>query len=486
MKYYKRIMVNSSPYQIGIIYKEDYAPDLYLSVKASIKCNKNIWEEVTEREYWEQELNSNRLVVGAYYVNSISVIHKHSGTENAEYYLNYSQNTFKRNAGNFDIVPMFNFYTLATDEEIEWLEACNKADKFITKKEFMESKLNKKPYKNLYDITYEMLTNHSYFKTLTKGELADIINYCTEELYAKLPGYMSEDKAKQLINKWNSEIQFVLPVKWGVKVNSFNLNELEKWVQSKEDLDDTFKDLPKSCWVLSDKYNDNSYQKWGQKIPYNYTEITFDQFKKYVLKEDMKQEKELVGYKLIKPEMEKAVKAICTDFVFWEKGDINLNIKQDISIKNLEKAGVLYLWFEPVYKDPVKKGDWVVVTEQYRNNSPKLGEVCKLVNIDTTVNVPYLVEDTNNVYNWKYKNRQWCCDVRKATPEEIEEATKPKFPAVSIKGYRAELEGDTVNFGCQSYDKNFVLQLGKFLEKSELAIENRGEIMKVVKYFKNN
>lgn len=75
--------------------------------------------------------------------------------------------------------------------------------------------------------------------------------------------------------------------------------------------------------------------------------------------------KEIVGYKLIKSEYEEAAKIIANEYTndWWnlnayrnlknygwmfKKGDI------DLSLKNVyRKAGVLDLWFEPVYKTSI-------------------------------------------------------------------------------------------------------------------------------------
>ena len=136
---------------------------------------------------------------------------------------------------------------------------------------------------------------------------------------------------------------------------------------------------------------------------------------------------------------------------------------------NFEKAGVLDLWFEPVYKDdkfPV--GTWITY----------IGG-----NIDTYTtqvqsydNGGWVKSGVNKPDGGHYNYTQY----RLATPEEIE---KVKNPIVKIKGYRAEFFKDEVKFGCQHYSKDFVLQLARFIKNSGLSIEHKDEIMKVAKYY---
>jgi len=66
-----------------------------------------------------------------------------------------------------------------------------------------------------------------------------------------------------------------------------------------------------------------------------------------------------------------------------------------------------------------KIGDIVVVTIRHHKNSAIPGNIVKIVNIDENTNIPYLVNDFLNMYNWKYDSNQWCRDVRFPTIEEL-------------------------------------------------------------------
>ena len=68
--------------------------------------------------------------------------------------------------------------------------------------------------------------------------------------------------------------------------------------------------------------------------------------------------KKIIGYKLIKPEYEKASDALLDNScVKWDKaenfrGYYHLILNSE-TISNLKKAGVLDLWFEPVYEQTI-------------------------------------------------------------------------------------------------------------------------------------
>lgn len=68
--------------------------------------------------------------------------------------------------------------------------------------------------------------------------------------------------------------------------------------------------------------------------------------------------KKLIGYKLIKPEYEQASNALLdNNCVKWAsaknfRGYYHLTLNSE-TINNLKKAGVLDLWFEPIYEEEV-------------------------------------------------------------------------------------------------------------------------------------
>ena len=70
-------------------------------------------------------------------------------------------------------------------------------------------------------------------------------------------------------------------------------------------------------------------------------------------KKELNMEKEIIGYKLVRPEYKNAAEAITGNWENSQNG-YDIPIKQVGYIKLLKEAGVLDLWFEPVYKTEEK------------------------------------------------------------------------------------------------------------------------------------
>lgn len=87
----------------------------------------------------------------------------------------------------------------------------------------------------------------------------------------------------------SDKIGFVLPEKWCVAFDSNNTETLANWIKSHSDYDSEYDAFKGYC--LSDNKLDDSYMFWGsEKLPvFSYQEITFEQFKKYVLKESIQE-----------------------------------------------------------------------------------------------------------------------------------------------------------------------------------------------------
>lgn len=93
------------------------------------------------------------------------------------------------------------------------------------------------------------------------------------------------------------------------------------------------------------------------------TIITINQIKEYNMKE-----KEIIGYKLVKPEY---FEAACKISGMITDKDTTVEHLESYLIKrtwgsfkeNLEKSGVLDIWFTPVYKEAFQVGDYVKIIE---------------------------------------------------------------------------------------------------------------------------
>ena len=62
-----------------------------------------------------------------------------------------------------------------------------------------------KPYNKVEDVTYEMITIHPYFKSISKEELNNIIGHMDYDGFNKLDGKWSDDKARILFEKFKQE-----------------------------------------------------------------------------------------------------------------------------------------------------------------------------------------------------------------------------------------------------------------------------------------
>jgi hypothetical protein len=142
-----------------------------------------------------------------------------------------------------------------------------------------------------------------------------------------------------------------------------------------------------------------------------YKEITFQQFKEHVLKEKT-MEKKIIGYILKELQFEKAANVILGCSTIFNLKSSTVGSPNDI--KALREAGVLNLWFEPVYEeDEFKVGDWVsfyspiqdkIITSKIKNVAP---------------NTCYVLE------NEAVPCKNIC---KLATPEEIAKATQITLP----------------------------------------------------------
>lgn len=182
----------------------------------------------------------------------------------------------------------YNNIRLATPEEKHWLESCIEEDKFITFEEAVKTfipeyvklintgcRINNdassgKIYKCSKDLNksyyYGFFLDNEYRIGFNKNEFDQYLKPSTKEAYDA-----------QFIVK---EPEFVLPEKWYVILNSENRETLNKWRKTDSEL---YNDCDYECI----KYN-----KYGTSLNHindylqNYQEITFEQFKKYILKEE--------------------------------------------------------------------------------------------------------------------------------------------------------------------------------------------------------
>lgn len=306
-----------------------------------------------------------------------------------------------------------------------------------------------------------------------------------EEFKSYMIDTSKEEYNEFFVYRNTKEEEFVLPEKWYIQRDDSNYNIVNKWFNENQPID--MKWVGNNGLMNYPHYSSNQIPNEREYIlkERGYTEITFEEFKRYVLKENM-EEREIIGYKLVKPEFRDAVKAIVGEVWFNEYWDNNLKSRgvhftrsnilyteYSLAVENkLYHAGVLDLWFEPVYEEKFKVGDWVIgwfqkTDNNYHNIAWEIGE------IDGKYVYP---KKGNGIHNTRISS------IRKATEEEIRKA---KYPDISIIGYKAEFFDTYVSFGCQSYKRDFVIQLSDMLEKNNFSMAYRKEVKKIADYYKN-
>jgi len=138
-----------------------------------------------------------------------------------------------------------------------------------------------------------------------------------------------------------------------------------------------------------------------------------------------------------------------------------------VSIDKAQDAKVLDIWFDAVYEDEYKVGDYIYVLGDGGNNTnhpmykaaAHVGDVIRVdligaPNGNTKSNFKVAISDEGHVlYIDQYPNY-----FRKATQQEID-----KHNGVQILGHRMEVSESNVKFGCKSYPKEHIKQLYKLM-----------------------
>ena len=224
-----------------------------------------------------------------------------------------SYNAFMK-SGNFN--NSYLTFSQATPEEKHWLEVCIAANRFISYEEAMKTfipeyvellhggcrinseptigkiyKIYKDPNKSYYG--YGFLLDNEYKIGFHKDQFNMYLKPSTKEAYDA-----------QFVVK---EPEFVLPERWCIKRNKENYKIINNYFKNKFSFL-----LPPS---LKSDYIGYNIENWSTFVNKN-DEITFEQFKKYVLKEQLEEPKDKV----------------------LEKEGIDLNIGKIIRVESSEGA----------------------------------------------------------------------------------------------------------------------------------------------------
>ena len=235
-----------------------------------------------------KQLKKKDLIIGEIYsvvnqTNSLCVF-KHKYTDNdvpaIEYYAFVSEdrNYFKKD----NIHYVFKNLKLATPEEKHWLNEAIKLDKFITHEEAMKTFIPEyvECTQEQYRSSYKVGIIYKLKNTLIENEIGGMA-YWTYNQHRFKPSTKEAYDAQFVVK----EPEFVLPEKWYIILNSENRETLNKWRKTDSEL---YNDCDYEC-IKYDKYGTslNHINKYLQSCQ----EITFKQFKKYILKEEVIEKK---------------------------------------------------------------------------------------------------------------------------------------------------------------------------------------------------
>ena len=191
---------------------------------------------------------------------------------------------------------------------------------------------------------YKLIGTQRNWPSFTPGEIYDA-DYISDH---RFPTCTVQKHTEYSTNDWELVEEFLLPEKWCIK----GCDEMKHWqkIDMSNETNVVFSPIYNKWYTTSDP----KLLIWDMHdcILPDYTEITFDQFKKYVLKQDTMN---IIGYKL-KESCKQFNIAAATIEGYIQCGNGNVTTKHfiigenDAAIEKWNKAKVLDLWFDPIYK----------------------------------------------------------------------------------------------------------------------------------------
>lgn len=298
--------------------------------------------------------------------------------------------------------------------------------------------LAEKVLKVLHEDGYEYIDGESLSKTYWE-EYREEMCY-TNNVYFSPRSFYLDEEGYTIIPAEEFLERVVLPEKWCIKITKENLQQIGNYYNRQGNSTYTSTTFIGSYYTShnrNSKVSVTSNEEFGANFVIStpteeYPEITFEQFKKHILKP--------MKYKL-KVEYPGSPKV----------GTIT---EEDMS---------KYPDFWEIVKETFKEGDWVTCLPGFSNSGlegdSKYGgagyqsnlvfKVKKVVN-HSKYDVLWIADRGTGVYNHV---------VRKATQEEIDAATK-----IEVAGYTLERVGSEYKFGCQTFDKAEVKTIKRLLE----------------------
>ena len=190
---------------------------------------------------------------------------------------------------------------------------------------------------------YKLIGTQSNWPSFTPGKIYDA-DYISDDKFLKCT---VQRHAELTPSNWELIEEFTLPENWCIKSTPETFDVIKKWLIETDPDKNEWRFYSKGdTRYITYRYTDCKY------IPERCTDITFDQFEKYVLMKD----KEIIGYKL-KEDCKQYNIAAAKIEGYTQCGVANVSTKvfyineNRSAINAWNNANVLDLWFEPVYKE---------------------------------------------------------------------------------------------------------------------------------------
>lgn len=305
-----------------------------------------------------------------------------------------------------------------------------------------------------------------------------------ESYYDPRSGNSVKDHVEEHPRDW--ELVESFPDKWCIQIDKENFTDVYAWLSKNRQGTAVF------SGVVRDGYGKRTgdseaivhypathgYYRAHQhnNVKQGYTKITFEQFKQHILKVKTM---EVKGYKL-KSECKSfrsAAESITSSECFC--GD-EYDYSIEDNIAKLRRAGVLDKWFDIVYENKLKIGDWVCVTSPGSSSLEK-GDVGTIVEFSGRV----LRVETKSI---SWSNWVDAKQVRPATQAEIDSAqiVLPKIGSWSGEYIKSR---SMIKYGCKRFSIKTIkelIDLGIYNISIEDEEVTQDDLIQMIKYVKNN
>ena len=289
-------------------------------------------------------------------------------------------------------------------------------------------------------------------KTTWNGDSDDEYYSCSNGIVTKRSTKLPEGYIKVTLTQLENHYFFVekeFPEKWAIKPDKEVMDKIKEMLIP---LKYTFFGSNPTSYYWHYPLTPSTGSGFGCIQP-GYTEITVEQFKEQFMKEkNMKQ----TGWKLKEEyasfERAAAIIAYGTNGAKKIGSDILVGSGNE---RRLVDADVI-VWFEPVYKEEFKLGDWVVVVEGGNGASGCNGEIGQITDKSiTNGNYSEIKISFPNGKVWGLNATKY--ELRKATEKEIETSHEVELllgsNKIEIKISKARIEAEGFNINVNALSK---------------------------------